>query len=130
MGDVIDKNVIGFTSLVKAKEVFELFRQDMHTDRDRAGAIQSFEFCYELAWKTIKRVLAKRGIEVNSPRDAIRQAALNKLISDPKQWFVFIEKRNLASHTYDQETVKEVIAIFGEFSKALQELISNLGAAA
>lgn len=119
---------IDIENLLKARMRFEEFRQNMLTDQDRAGAIQAFEFSYELAWKTIKRVLNKRGIEVTSPRDAFREAAVNKLISEPKIWFSFIEKRNIASHTYDEEKVINVISVFENFSQALTELVTNLQA--
>lgn len=33
----------------KAQAVFEKFRQNLTTDQEKAGAVQSFEFCYELA---------------------------------------------------------------------------------
>lgn len=117
---------IDIENLLKARNRFEEFRQNISTDQNRAGAIQAFEFSYELAWKTIKRVLNERGINVASPRDTFREAALNKLISDPKIWFSFIEKRNISSHTYDEEKVINVISVFENFSQALTELIFNL----
>ena len=119
---------IGIENLLKARDRFEEFRRDMITDRDRAGAIQAFEFSYELAWKTIKRVLSKRDIDVMSPRESFREAALNNWITDPKVWFSFIEKRNLSSHTYDEEKVLNVVTIFENFSQALTLLIDNLKA--
>jgi nucleotidyltransferase substrate binding protein (TIGR01987 family) len=119
---------IDIENLLKARRRFEEFRQNISTDQNRAGAIQAFEFSYELAWKTIKRVLNKRGIEVASPRETFREAAINKLISDPKVWFAFIEKRNISSHTYDEEKVINVIAVFESFSAALTELVTNLQA--
>ena len=117
---------IDIENLLKARDRFEDFRRNLSTDQDRAGAIQAFEFSYELAWKTIKRVLNEKGVTVNSPRDAFREAATNQLITDPKMWFSFIEKRNISSHTYDEEKVLNVISIFEHFSQALTELIDNL----
>lgn len=117
---------IDIENLLKARDRFEEFRQNMVTDRDRAGAIQAFEFSYELAWKTIKRVLGKRGVNVMYPRDCFREAAAGNLISAPQIWFSFIEKRNISSHTYDEENVLNVVAIFDNFSQALTELIDNL----
>lgn len=111
---------------LKAFKTFELFRHDMVTERDKAGAIQAFEFCYELAWKTLKRILSQRGIETRSPRDCFREAALNNLIADPKIWFRFIEIRNITVHTYDETTVEEVLGIFEDFSSALKEMIHAL----
>lgn len=57
------------SKLIKAKAIFERFRKDMLDDRDEAGAIQAFEFCFELAWKMMKRFLGERGQETGSPKD-------------------------------------------------------------
>ena len=86
---------IDFTKVRKARDIFERFRQDMQDERDQAGAIQAFEFCYELALKMMKKVLESRGQEVGSPKDTFRKAALEKLIDDPELWFEFQKKRNL-----------------------------------
>ena len=67
-------------NLLKAQAQFETFRIGMIDDRDKAGAIQAFEFCYELSWKTMKRILALRGQETGSPKDTFRKAALEKQV--------------------------------------------------
>ena len=121
-------STIDLTKLFKAREIFERFRQDMQNDRDRAGAIQAFEFCYELAWKMMKRVLESRGEEVGSPKDTFRKAVLEKLIDDPELWFEFQKMRNLTSHTYEQENVDAILEIFDVFSQELEKLIQRLGA--
>ncbi len=117
---------IDLSKLLKARNIFERFRQDMQDDRDQAGAIQAFEFSYELAWKMMKRVLEARGLEVGSPKDTFRKAALEKLIDDPEIWFEFQMKRNLTSHTYEQENVDAILVIFDLFSKELDLLIQRL----
>lgn len=119
-------SIIDFTKMHKARSTFERFRQNMEDDRDQAGAIQAFEFCYELAWKMMKRVLESRGQEVGSPKDTFRKAALEKLIDDPELWFEFQLKRNLTSHTYEQDNVDDIIAIFDVFSKELEQLIQRM----
>jgi nucleotidyltransferase substrate binding protein (TIGR01987 family) len=110
---------IDISSLIKAKDVFERFRVDMKDDRDEAGAVQAFEFTYELAWKTLKRVLEILGVIVSSPRETFRAAAVNNLITDPEEWFYFMKMRNLTSHVYREETLDEVIQMFDSFSKEL-----------
>lgn len=119
---------IDFSKIVKARDTFERFRVGMEDDRDQAGAIQAFEFCYELAWKMMKRVLESRGLEVGSPKDTFRKAALEKLIDDPELWFEFQKKRNLTSHTYEQENINSILTIFDIFSKELDQLIQRLEA--
>lgn len=122
----IKKETIDFSKLLKAQAVFERFRQDMRDDRDEAGAVQAFEFCYELVWKMLKRVLATQGVEATSPKDTFRKAGLAKLIDDAEIWFDFLEKRNLTSHTYEQENLDAIVAIFDVFSEELDKAIKKM----
>ena len=97
------------------------------------GLIQRFEFCFELSWKLIKAFLDYEGIEVNSPRSAIRKAFQTELIDDAEAWLDMLEKRNLSSHTYDAETAKEIyrnvaqkyIFLFNDFESTIGEKISE-----
>ena len=72
------------------------------------GVIQRFEFCFELSWKLMKAYLAFEGIEANSPRSSIRESFKIGLITEAEDWLDMLEKRNLSSHTYDEETAKEI----------------------
>jgi nucleotidyltransferase substrate binding protein (TIGR01987 family) len=117
---------IDISKVLKARKVFERFRKDMKTDRDKAGAVQAFEFSYELSWKMMRRVLESRGLEVGSPKDTFRKAALEKLIDDPETWFGFQKMRNLTVHTYNKEDLEIVVSVFDSFSKELNTLIDRL----
>ena len=77
---------------------------DMYLD----ATIQRFEFCFELAWKLMKAVLEYEGIEVNSPHSGIREGWKQGLISDAEAWLDMMEKRNLSSHTYDENVARDI----------------------
>ena len=77
---------------------------DMYLD----ATIQRFEFSFELAWKLMKAVLEYEGIEANSPRSSIREGWKQGLISDAEAWLDMMEKRNLSSHTYDENAAREI----------------------
>ena len=126
MEKIMDESTIDLSKVLKAQAVFERFRQDMRNDRDQAGAVQAFEFCYELAWKIMKRFLASRGQETGSPKDTFRAAAIEKIIDDPEVWFEFQKKRNLTTHTYEHENLEAIVAIFDQFSDELNRLIERL----
>ena len=72
------------------------------------GLIQRFEFRFEQAWKLMKAFADYEGVEVNSPRAAIRQAFQTQLIDDAEAWLDMLEKRKLSAHTYDEETAAEI----------------------
>lgn len=62
------------------------------TDITRDAAIQRFEFCVELAWKTSKKVM---GTNTSAPKQVIREMAQANYISDVQLWFDAIDKRNI-----------------------------------
>ncbi len=39
---------------------------EFYTDLERSGLVKTFEFSYELAWKTLKDLLAYEGFEAES----------------------------------------------------------------
>jgi nucleotidyltransferase substrate binding protein (TIGR01987 family) len=120
--------MINLEPLKKAHATLERFTQNNTTEQEQAGTIQAFEFCYELSWKMIKRVLNNEGIEVNSPRGAFREAGKNGMIEDVKLWFNFLEKRNKTVHTYNELILKEILGVIPEFKNELARLIKVLDA--
>ena len=77
-------------------------------DIEKAGLIQFFEVTFELAWKVMKDFLTAEGYEVKSPRASIKTAFEYGLIQDGTLWLEALEKRNLASHTYDDKILEEL----------------------
>ena len=91
---------------------------DMYLD----ATIQRFEFCFELAWKLMKAVLEYDGIEVNSPRSCIRESWKQGLIPDAQEWLEMMEKRKLSSHTYNENTAREIYCeVKGRYVVLLEE---------
>ena len=119
-----ETNILPF---LKAFKKFEAFRMNDRTEQEKAGTIQAFEYCFELSWKIMKRVLQERGLVANSPRETFRMAALEKLIDDPEEWFLFLHKRNLTVHTYQEAEIEEILAIFPRFSQAIKIFLHRLG---
>src|SRR6185295_20426718 len=91
-----------------------------------AGAIQAFEVCYELTWKTLKKVLSLNSIEVIGARDVFRLAAQKGLISDHRPWFDYQNKRNITVHEYYEEIERKVYPILPSFLQDLDKLIAKL----
>lgn len=72
------------------------------------GTIQRFEFTFELAWKCAKDFLGNSGVEVNSPRAAIKESFKAKLLKDGDGWIEMLEDRNRTAHLYDEDQIKKV----------------------
>ncbi|MFZ4402775.1 MAG: nucleotidyltransferase substrate binding protein [Pseudobdellovibrionaceae bacterium] len=117
---------IDISPLISAYEQFHEALQIAKSDLEKAGTIQYFEFTYELAWKTLKRILDDRGKSVNSPKPVFREASLEKLIDDPEVWFEFIEDRNLTVHTYNKLVANNIFKDLHLFDNEMQKLMQRL----
>ena len=71
---------------------------------ERAGIIQFFEMAFELSLKLLKDYQQAEGLDVNSPRAAIKQAFQLALIENGHLWMQALEDRNLTTHTYNEAT--------------------------
>lgn len=96
-----------------------------------AGLVQSFEFTFELGWKTLKDHLEFVGILTNSPREAIKEAFSAGIIQDGHLWIEMLEKRNELTHTYNDEQAKKAISLichhyFSGIKQVYQALESKL----
>jgi nucleotidyltransferase substrate binding protein (TIGR01987 family) len=94
------------------------------SDIERQGIIQSFEFTFELCWKTLKDYLEAQGVVCRFPREVIKQAFHYQIIIDGECWLDMLAKRNLLSHTYDESRAAEAYQLIKEeFSPQLARLI-------
>ena len=101
----------------------------------RDAVIQRFEYSYELAWKSLRRVLISEAASADSVeglsfKDLIRLGAEKGLVVNPAAWFAFREERNISSHTYDADKAAEVFASAIDFAPVARELLLALRARA
>lgn len=91
---------------------------------EKEGVVQRFEIVIELAWKTIKDYLENKGYgDVKNGKQAVRQAFQDGMIKDAEVWMNALEKRNLTSHTYNEDVLEELLTFISEeFYTALNDL--------
>ena len=97
---------------------------------EREGAIQRFEYTFQLAWLTLKDRLEYGGIVVDdaTPRNVIRSAFAAKLIDDAEVWIDMLVDRNLMSHTYDFARFEAVLVnIRNRYLAVLGDLYERFG---
>lgn len=96
---------------------------------EKQGLIQAFEYCYELAWKTVKDFYEAQGeTTIQGSRDAFSLAFSRGLVSENGQVLMeTIRARAMTSHTYDEAISDEVRhAIVQKYKLAFDELLQSL----
>jgi nucleotidyltransferase substrate binding protein (TIGR01987 family) len=92
---------------------------------EKEGVSQRFEYCFELAWKTVKDYMEASGIvfDVVMPRQVIKDAFAAKVLNDGATWIAMLDHRNLLSHTYNPVVfVQAVAAIHQRYLPQLEQL--------
>lgn len=85
--------------------------------------IKAFEMTFELSWKTMKDYLKYNGVDTKMPREVIKQAFANDIITDGQLWIDMLEDRNLMAHTYDEaRALKAVNHICQRYMAGLEQL--------
>lgn len=92
-----------------------------------AGIIQTFEFTFELSWKTLKDYLESMGTTVAFPREAIKEAFAAQIIKDGHLWLEMLDKRNILSHTYNRKKASEAVQLIKtRYFPALEQVYLEL----
>ena len=100
-----------------------------YSDLERAGLVQMFEFSFELMWKVLKDLLFYEGFDVKTPREAIRQAFAVEYLeeADAEALLNGLEKRNLLTHTYEEEIALEAEKLIKDrYAPALRRVYERL----
>ena len=93
------------------REAIELSGQRPLSDLEREGTIQRFEYCWELAWKTLKDYLDFHGVVLDTvtPRAVIKAAFTAGIIDRGDDWMAALDARNKMSHTYNFKEFEVVV---------------------
>jgi len=95
---------------------------------EKEGLIQRFEYTFELAWETLKDYLESQDVEVRFPREVIKEAFKYSLIDNGDVWMDMLEKRNLMSHTYDENRFNLAVnKIKNNYYDAISQVYRILG---
>ncbi len=104
-----------FINLNRAfKQLHRGLNINVPSDIEQQGIIQSFEFTFELAWKTLKDYMESQGVTCQFPREVIKQAFHHQIITNGESWLDMLAKRNLLAHTYDEAMATEAYRLIKE----------------
>ncbi|GHV86867.1 hypothetical protein AGMMS50255_1630 [Spirochaetia bacterium] len=129
-------SILDLSSLQKASVtlagILAEYKKDETNIIVRDSVIHRFEYNYELAFKMVKRYLEmtepnSETIQTMSFQDIIRLGNERGLLrSELKKWKEYREKRNITSHTYDEDKASDVLSIVADFLTEVQFLLDAL----
>jgi nucleotidyltransferase substrate binding protein (TIGR01987 family) len=101
-----------FSNFQKAFLFFEkAVEQKQYNPIEIGGLVQSFEFTFELGWKTMKDYLYEQGTETKFPRETLKEGYATQIIEDGHTWIEMLEKRNELSHTYNDAVAAHAVQV-------------------
>jgi nucleotidyltransferase substrate binding protein (TIGR01987 family) len=109
--------------LQKALDTLKAGYKKNPSELERDGLIQRFEYTLELCWKTSKKVLFSNGIEVDTPKNVMRELGQLNWISNPERWIDYIDKRNETSHMYNEDVAIRIFDVIEKFISDAESLI-------
>lgn len=106
----------------RLSHAIEVVKSAPDDDLLQSGLVQTYEYTFELAWKTLKDYLTLEGFEVRSPRETIRQGFQSGYIMNGEDWLQTLADRNLTTYIYDDEIIAQVLSdIFERYFFLLQD---------
>lgn len=114
---------ISLARLQKALDTLKKGYKDQPTELERDGLIQRFEYTLELCWKTSKKVLLSNGIEVDTPKNVIRELGNLNWIPNPESWIDYMDKGNETSHMYNEDVAIKIFGVIKQFISDAESLL-------
>lgn len=116
-------------ALAALEDATKVAKNDLEID----GALQRFEFTFELFWKLLKLHLAGEGIVVNSPKQCLKEAFRLELLTEEDKALQMLDDRNMTVHLYDRRITREIFervkSIYvGMYRDSLDRIVVEPGA--
>jgi nucleotidyltransferase substrate binding protein (TIGR01987 family) len=95
----------------------------------RDASIQRFEFTVEAFWKALQNyLLVKEGVEVNSPKQVIRNCFKVGLLNEEQTilGLKMIDDRNLTVHNYDEDVAQQIFDHLRDYTQLIHFLLYQL----
>ena len=127
MDDLIRKLRQSFENLERAlNRLEEALNENQENSLIVDGTILRFKLTIDVYWKTLKRLLAREGIEAKTPRETLKEAYQVGWLQNEQAWLQMLKDRNETSHAYDEEMARKILQnivhYFPEMKNTFQKL--------
>lgn len=113
-------------SLEQLKKAIATYENSDRDDELQFLALsKAFEIAVEYAWRDLKKYVEEEGLEAQSPKAAVRQAAKLGIIKEPDQWLLCIDARNDSVHDYFGIPESEYVGLIKKFIELADFLLSH-----
>lgn len=125
MIDYLNAKIKTFGKALKTLE--EALEVKAPSKLERDGAIQRYEYSFELACKCLKIYLEDQGItKATTPKSCLQQAFINKIITDEDTWLEMIQSRNLTVHTYNEKFANILFKKLPKYLEVMEKLLLRM----
>lgn len=127
MDDLIRKLRQSFENLERAlNRLEEALNENQENSLIVDGTILRFKLTIDVYWKTLKRLLAREGIEAKTPRETLKEAYQVGWLQNEQAWLQMLKDRNETSPAYDEEMARKILQnivhYFPEMKNTFQKL--------
>jgi nucleotidyltransferase substrate binding protein (TIGR01987 family) len=88
--------------------------------------VKRFEFTYETAKKTLAFILREKDIIASNPKEVIREAIKNGLITSIDIWDNMRDDRNDTSHEYDEEKAHKIYQRIESYCNEFEYVLNKM----
>lgn len=111
-------------------EIIIRYDRENHDNAIRDAVIQRFEYTYSLSIKMLTRFLQSQAIDLPDTltfNETIRKAnQMGLLLSNLEKWTDYRQKRNMTSHTYEENIANSVVSVVKDFQQDAHFLLEEL----
>lgn len=122
---MVSNNIKLIKSLDTLSEALKHFSSEDNKKINFLSVAKAFEIAVEYAWRELKVLVENEGLDAQSPKAAVREAARIGIIDNAEDWLDFINARNAGVHDYfgmaDEEYLKLAIEFHKEAAKVFNK---------
>lgn len=124
------KALLTYKKAFEAIKIAQKMNDPILIEATEDSCIQRFEYCFDSFWKFLKRYLEfNYSVEkVNSPRSVFESCVKQRLCSEEQgeRLLVMLEDRNMTTHNYDAEQVREIFPRVLEYYSLMKTILDSL----